>query len=124
MDYFPSPPSPVTDLEIKVSNFLGMKVVHSVQDLLNEAGGLLLTQRLLLGQKVKEFSSGHPARHQQDAWSALRPEARPVATGPEPDPEHPAWQNPSPISGALSSQGLTGLLCCVLPFGSQGQDPS
>lgn len=69
-----------------MSNFLGMKVVHSVQDLLNEAGGLLLTQRLLLGQKVKELSSGHPARHRQEAQSALCPEARPMAPGPEPDP--------------------------------------
>lgn len=34
---------PLTDLEIKVGNFLCVKVVHPVQDLLNEAGGLLLT---------------------------------------------------------------------------------
>lgn len=50
-------PHSFTDLEIKVSNFLGMKVVHPVQDLLDEAGGLLLTQRLLLGQEVEELSS-------------------------------------------------------------------
>lgn len=57
-------PHPLTDLEIKVSNLLGMKVVHTIQDLLDEAGGLFLTQRLLLGQEVKELSSRHSARHQ------------------------------------------------------------
>lgn len=35
--------SPFTDLEIKVGNLLCVEVVHPVQDLLNEAGGLLLT---------------------------------------------------------------------------------
>lgn len=34
---------PLTDLEIKVGNFLCVKVVHPVQDLLNEAGGFLFT---------------------------------------------------------------------------------
>lgn len=56
-------PHPLTDLEIKVSDFPGMKVVHTLQDLLDEAGGLLLTQRLLLGQEVEELSSRHSARH-------------------------------------------------------------
>lgn len=64
------PPLPLTDLEIKVSNFLCVQVVHPVQDLLNEAGGLLLTQRLLLGQEIKELSSRHSARHQ---WGRTRP---------------------------------------------------
>ena len=54
---------PATDLEIKVSNFLGMKVVHPIQDLLNEAGRLLLTQGLLMGQEVEELSSRHSERH-------------------------------------------------------------
>lgn len=34
---------PLTDLEIEVSNFLCVKVIHPIQDLLNEAGGFLLT---------------------------------------------------------------------------------
>ena len=38
-----------------------VEVVDPFQDLVNELGGLILTQRLLLGQKVKELSSRHPA---------------------------------------------------------------
>lgn len=36
---------------------LGVKVLDPVQDLFNELSGLLLTERLLLSQEIKEFSS-------------------------------------------------------------------
>lgn len=37
-----------TNLEVKVSDFSGVEVVDALQDLLDELGGLFLTQRLLL----------------------------------------------------------------------------
>lgn len=50
-----------TNLKVKVGNFPSMEVVHALQDLFDELSGLLLAQRLLLGQKVKQLSPGDPA---------------------------------------------------------------
>lgn len=45
-----------TNLEIKVGDFSGVEVVHPLKDLLDELGCLFLTQRLFLGQEVKELT--------------------------------------------------------------------
>lgn len=121
-------PHPLTDLEIKVSNFLGMKVVHTVQDLLDEAGGLLLTQRLLLGQEVEELSSRHSARHQCGVGArpsqpcvlggqamGAAPELDPHDLHIRQDPLTHLWGSVLPAPGPdFASIG------CILPFGSQG----
>lgn len=109
-------PHPLTDLEIKVSNLLGMKVVHTIQDLLDEAGGLFLTQRLLLGQEVKELSSRHSARHQW--WGG----GQAVGAAPNQDPNHldiqqdpltHLWGSVQPAPGTDFAS-----IYCILPFGS------
>lgn len=92
MDSFPSPSLPTTDLEIEVSNFLGMKVVHPIQDLFYETGGFLLTQRFLLGQEVEELSSRHSARYDGEGPGPGSPVChghRPTGAAPEPDPQAP-----------------------------------
>lgn len=38
--------------------------MNAVQDLLEKPGGLLLAQRLLLGQEVKQLSAGHQLQDQ------------------------------------------------------------
>lgn len=53
------PPSAPCYLQVKVCNALGVQVVDSVQDLLEELRGLVLRQRLLLGQEVEELAAGH-----------------------------------------------------------------
>lgn len=45
-------------LQVEVSDLFGVKVQDSVQDLLEELRGLLLAQRLLLCQEVKELAAG------------------------------------------------------------------
>lgn len=49
-------------LQVKVSDLFGVKVMDSIQDLLEELRGLLLTQGLLLCQEVEELASSHPGR--------------------------------------------------------------
>ena len=49
-----------TNLEIKVSYFSGVKVVHPLQDLLDELSGFFFAQRLFLGQEVKQLTSRDP----------------------------------------------------------------
>lgn len=51
-----------TNLEVKVSDLSGVEVVDALQDLLDELSGLFLTQRLLLGQKVKELTARDATR--------------------------------------------------------------
>lgn len=51
-------------LEVKVGDVFGVQVGDTVQDLLEELGGLLLRQRLLLGQEVKELPSGHQLQNE------------------------------------------------------------
>lgn len=46
-----------TNLEVKVSDFSGVEVVDTLQDLFDELSGLFLTQRFLLGQKVKQLAA-------------------------------------------------------------------
>lgn len=46
-----------TNLEVKVIDLSGVEVVDTLQDLLDELSGLFLTQRLLLGQKVKQLTA-------------------------------------------------------------------
>lgn len=43
---------------------LGVKILDAVQDLLEELRGLLLRQRLLLSQEVKELPAGHQLQDQ------------------------------------------------------------
>lgn len=60
----PHPSCPAADLEVEVSDAFGVQVLDAVQDLLQELRGLLLGQRLLLRQEVKELSSGHQLQDQ------------------------------------------------------------
>lgn len=46
-----------TNLKIKVGYLSGVKVVHPLKDLLDELSSLLLTQRLLLGQEIKQLTT-------------------------------------------------------------------
>lgn len=98
-----------------MSNFLGVKVVHPIQDLLNEAGGLLLTQRLLLGQEVEQLSSRHSARHQQEGpvkrWASRSQWVHLLNL----TPSSLCGRIPLPISGASSRQhqGLALLLFAI-----------
>lgn len=50
-----------TNLKVKVGDFPGMEVVDPLQDLFDELSGLLLAQRLLLRQEVKQLPPGDPA---------------------------------------------------------------
>lgn len=50
-----------TNLKVKVGDFPGMEVVDPLQDLFDELSGLLLAQRLLLCQEVKQLPPGDPA---------------------------------------------------------------
>lgn len=52
------------DLEVKVGNAFGVEVLNTVQDLLEKLGGLFLSQRLLLSQKVKQLPAGHQLQNQ------------------------------------------------------------
>lgn len=52
------------DLQVKVSDAFGVKVVNAVQDLLEKLCGLLLSQRLLLSQEVEQLSAGHQLQDQ------------------------------------------------------------
>lgn len=53
-------------LKVKVSDLFGVQVADSIQDLLEELSGFLLAQRLLLCQKVKELTAGHPGRGEKE----------------------------------------------------------
>lgn len=118
---------PLTDLEIKVGNFLRVKVVHPIQDLLNEAGGLLLTQRLLLGQEIEQFSSGHSGRHQ---WggpgpvSFVRQEAWLMGAGPTPNLD--SLENRIPLALHGTNLGLIiteyWLCFCILSVEPRSQE--
>ena len=48
---------PVGYLEVKVCNALRVQIVDTVQDLLEELGGLVFGQRLFLGQEVEELAA-------------------------------------------------------------------
>lgn len=50
-------------LQIKMCNPLGVKVLDSIQDLFDKLSGLLLAERLLLSQEIKQFSSRDPGTH-------------------------------------------------------------
>lgn len=56
-----------TNLEVEVSDFPGVEVVDALQDLLDELSGLLLAQRLLLGQKVKQLTARDATRERESA---------------------------------------------------------
>lgn len=60
------------DLEVKVGNVFGVQVVNAIQDLLEELRGLLLTQRLLLSQEVKELSARHQLQDKDDICLVLK----------------------------------------------------
>ena len=47
-------------LEIQVGHIVTVEMLDSKQDLLDEEGGLLLSQSLPLGDEVEEFSSPQP----------------------------------------------------------------
>jgi len=49
-------------LQVEVGDLFGVQVEDAVQDLLEELRGLLLAERLLLGQEVKELAAGHAGR--------------------------------------------------------------
>ena len=57
-----------TNLEVEVSDFPGVEVVDALQDLLDELSGLFLTQRLLLGQKVKQLTARDATRERESSW--------------------------------------------------------
>lgn len=50
---------------------LGMQVVDSVEDLLQELGGLLLRQGLFLSQEVEELAPGHQLQDENDVSLVL-----------------------------------------------------
>lgn len=50
-----------TNLQVEVGYFSGVEVVHPLQDLPDELSGLLLAQRLLLGQEVEQLAPRDPA---------------------------------------------------------------
>lgn len=52
-------------LQVEVSYLLGVQVEDPIQDLLEELSGLLLAQRLLLCQEVKELPAGHAAQEER-----------------------------------------------------------
>lgn len=52
------------DLEVKVSDPFGVEILNAVQDLLEKLCGLLLRQRLLLSQEVKQLPTGHQLQDQ------------------------------------------------------------
>lgn len=57
-----------TNLEVKVRDLSGVEVVDALQDLLDELSGLFLTQRLLLGQKVKQLTARDATREWESTW--------------------------------------------------------
>lgn len=76
-DLEPLDPRQTLYLKVEVGNLLGVQVEDPVQDLLEELGGLLLAQRLLLCQEVKELPAGHAA--QEDRTRGRREEGKEVA---------------------------------------------
>jgi len=65
-------PTQTTDLEVKVSDAFGVQVLNAIQDLLEELRGLLLRQRLLLSQEVKQLSPGHQLQDQDHVGLVLK----------------------------------------------------
>lgn len=53
-----------------MGNFSGVEVVHPLQDLFDELSGLLLAQRLLLREEIKQLTSRDPETAIQAALSA------------------------------------------------------
>lgn len=55
-----------------MSDAFGVEVVNAVQDLLQKLRGLLLGQRLLLGQEVEELAAGHQLQDQDHVRLVLK----------------------------------------------------
>lgn len=53
-----------TDLEVKVCDVFGVQILNAIQDLLQKLRGLLLCQRLLLGEEVEQLPSRHQLQDQ------------------------------------------------------------
>lgn len=73
-------------LEVEVSDPLGVQVVDSIQDLLEELRGLLLAQGLLLCQEVEELASGHPGRGERRTGRGEREKVRSLRSKPATNP--------------------------------------
>lgn len=56
--------SQTADLQVEVSDTLGVEILNAVQDLFEKLCSLLLCQRFLLSQEVKQFSSRHQLQDQ------------------------------------------------------------
>lgn len=54
----------MTDLEVKVGDAFGVQILNAIENLLKKLRGLLLCQRLLLGEEVKQLPSGHQLQDQ------------------------------------------------------------
>lgn len=54
-----------------MSDAFGVQVVNAIQDLLQELRGLLLRQRLLLGEEVEQLPSGHQLQDQDHVGLVL-----------------------------------------------------
>lgn len=57
-------------LQIKMCDPLGVEILNSIEDLLDELSGLLFAERFLLSQEIEQLSSRDPVTHTNTQWAS------------------------------------------------------